>query len=144
MTRKEPTLLIGEVAECAGVNPKTIRYYESIELLPKPRRSTGNYRLYSDEDVERLRFITSARALGFALDEIAEILAFKERGEAPCGFVLERLTIKSAEVERHLERLLVLRSEIKHLMARSKRLRGKGRYCGVIEHRTPRSADGSH
>lgn len=128
------TMLVGEIARRVGVNPKTVRYYESIGLLPEPHRSSANYRVYAEEDVERLRLITSARTLGFAIDEITEILAFKERNETPCEFVLERLTVKWDEIQRHIEGLKHLQSELERLISRSKELRGAGVYCGLIEH----------
>jgi DNA-binding transcriptional MerR regulator len=60
-------LRIGELATELGINPKTIRYYEAIDLLPAPVRTTAGYRLYGAPDRERLRFITKAKAIGFTL-----------------------------------------------------------------------------
>jgi len=65
-------LLIGEVAQRAGVSAPTIRYYEEIGLLGKPLRSSTGYRRYSESSVEEVRFIRKAQALGFSLDEIGE------------------------------------------------------------------------
>ncbi|MHB1064860.1 MAG: MerR family transcriptional regulator [Georgenia sp.] len=75
---------IGELAREGGVNPKTIRYYESIGLLPEPDRTASGYRDYEPSDLARLTFIRSAKRLGISLDEIREILAFQQRGEARC------------------------------------------------------------
>jgi DNA-binding transcriptional MerR regulator len=69
--------LIGELAERVGVNPKTIRYYESIGLLPEPPRTDAGYRDYGPEDVERLAFVRRATELDLQLEQIAEILAFR-------------------------------------------------------------------
>ncbi len=74
---------IGELGERLGVNTKTIRYYESIGLVPEPERTSSGYRIYSEADVERLVFIKSAQRLGLALDEVREILALRERGRRP-------------------------------------------------------------
>ncbi|PSO54940.1 MAG: heavy metal-responsive transcriptional regulator, partial [Actinobacteria bacterium QS_5_72_10] len=65
---------IGELGDVVGVNPKTIRYYEDIGLLPQPARTTGGDRTYDQDDVDRLAFIRRAQQLGLHLDEIREIL----------------------------------------------------------------------
>jgi len=90
-TGRGEAMRIGELAGELGLNPRTIRYYEGIGLLPQPDRTGGNYRAYGREDWERLQFIKAAQRLGLTLDEIREVLAFAERGEPPCGFVRERL-----------------------------------------------------
>jgi len=79
---------IGELAGLVGVNPKTVRYYEGIGLLPDPERRPSGYREYTDDDVDRLRFIRTAQRLGLSLSEISEILGFRERAERPCDYVL--------------------------------------------------------
>lgn len=81
-------LLIGELARRAGVSAPTVRYYEEIGLLPSPLRSSKGYRRYSEQTVEELRFIRKAQALGFSLDEIAEILKLSRSGKTPCSHVL--------------------------------------------------------
>ena len=73
------SFLIGDLARQARVNPKTIRYYEQIGLLPPPKREANGYRVYDESDVVRLQFIRHARALDLPLDDIEEILAFRER-----------------------------------------------------------------
>ncbi len=66
---------IGELADRVGVNTKTIRYYESIKLLPEPARTPAGYRIYGPDDETRLTFIKTAQHLGLSLDEIREVLA---------------------------------------------------------------------
>lgn len=63
-THSEPTMRIGQLAGRFDLNPKTIRFYESIGLLPEPVRTSGGYRLYGDSDAERLQFIRTAQRLG--------------------------------------------------------------------------------
>ena len=66
---------VGAAARATGVPAKTIRYYESIGLLPPPKRAENGYRLYGGTEIEMLRFVRRARDLGFSLEEIAELLA---------------------------------------------------------------------
>jgi MerR family mercuric resistance operon transcriptional regulator len=66
---------ISEAAAASGCHIETIRYYERIDLLPRPARTAGNYRSYSEEEVQRVRFITRGRALGFSLEEVRSLLA---------------------------------------------------------------------
>lgn len=81
-------LLIGDVAAQTGLSAPTIRYYESIGLLKAPSRSASGYRRYSERTITELEFIRKAQALGFALDEIAEILKLSRSGKTPCADVV--------------------------------------------------------
>ena len=65
---------IGGLAKAAGVSVETVRYYQRRGLLPEPPRPRGEVRRYGETDVKRLRFIRSAQAAGFTLNEIAELL----------------------------------------------------------------------
>ena len=117
------------------MNPKTIRYYEEIGLLPDPVRTSSGYRDYSDRDVGRLVFVKTAQRLSLSLAEISEILAFRDRGERPCGYVMGVLDRQVADLELRIAELTALRSELVRLKARADEL-GKGDccYCTVIEH----------
>lgn len=106
---------IRELVQHAGISAKTIRYYESIGVLPPPERKSNGYRLYREADVERVRFVAGARNLGFTLDDIAEILALRDRREAPCRVVLDLLEQKAQEVARRIEALQRLEVDLRQL-----------------------------
>lgn len=65
---------IGEVAEAVGLSLRTIRYYDEVGLAVPSGRSTGGFRLYTDADIDRLRFIRDLKPLDFSLDEIHDLL----------------------------------------------------------------------
>jgi DNA-binding transcriptional MerR regulator len=134
------TLQIGQVAQKLDLNPKTIRYYEQIGLLPEPNRSRSGYRQYAVADVERIDFIRRARTLELSLDEIGEVLGFREAGEAPCPYVLHLIADKIEQVERKIEDLRELRRELRDLHAEAaalppEMLATKGHLCHIIENR---------
>ncbi|HLF02515.1 MAG TPA: heavy metal-responsive transcriptional regulator [Anaerolineales bacterium] len=110
-------MVIHELAKQAGVPAKTIRYYESIRLLPRPKRAANNYRQYTPADVERLRFIASARNLGFSLADVAEILAARDDGSAPCQRVLDAIGRQLAAIDRRIGDLLALRETLQRLQS---------------------------
>lgn len=114
--------LIGEVAEQLNINRKTIRYYESIGLIPNAARNDSGYRVFSGEDLERLRFILRAKTLDFSLDDIEEILDFRERGEAPCRYVADLIQEKIVQVDEKIAALHRLRSELEQLAEQAEAL----------------------
>ncbi|MBI3976150.1 MAG: heavy metal-responsive transcriptional regulator [Armatimonadetes bacterium] len=129
---------IGELAKQAAVNPKTIRYYEEIGLLPPARRTESGYRQYADKDVERLQFIHSAQALGIALAEIKEVLAFRDRGTSPCLYVLMLIDTKVKEIESRIKGLRMLADDLKRLQKAAvnippEELAAKTHFCHIIE-----------
>lgn len=138
-TGSHRSLRIGELAAEAGVNPKTIRYYEEIGLLPAPERSPSGYRQYREQDRERLAFIRRAKHLGLSLDEIRGILEVSESGETPCEHVLHLVDRKIEATARQLHaltayyrRLVQLRTSARHLTGR--RAADQERcVCGIIE-----------
>lgn len=108
-------MVIHELTKQTGVPTKTIRYYESIGLLPRPKRAANNYRQYMPADGERLRFIASARGLGFSLADVAEILAARDEGIAPCQRVLDAIGRQLTAIDRRIADLLALRESLKQL-----------------------------
>ncbi len=133
-------LRISELAQQIGINPRTIRYYEQIGLLPRPQREANGYRVYGQADVARLQFIRRARALDFSLDDIGEILAFRERGEAPCLYVLRTIDHQIDQVEQRIADLERLRQELIELRREAEDLpvddvEGKECVCHLIQNR---------
>jgi DNA-binding transcriptional MerR regulator len=126
---------IGELAARVGVNPKTIRYYEDIGVLPASERTPAGHRLYGEGDADRLTFVRTAQRLGFSLDQISEILAFRDRDQQPCDFVLDTLAHKVAELDRRIAETNRLRDQLVQLQAAAEKLPRSDAYCcSVIEH----------
>ena len=98
-------LRIGELASAANVTTDAVRYYERLRVLPRPGRTRAGYRLYSEEDVERLRFIKQAQALGLSLDEVKELLPGRGAGLSECQRVRDLLAAKLAELEAKISEM---------------------------------------
>lgn len=105
-------LSIGEISQQTGVSAQTIRYYERIKLLPEPKRAGNRYRVYGDNDVERLRFVNRARHLDFSLEDIAEILAFRDQNAPPCQYVMNVMAQQITAIEERIADLRRLRDEL--------------------------------
>ncbi len=112
---KEVAMKINELANLTGVSSKTIRYYESIGVLPEPHRNPNGYRDYDETAMERLKLVAGARRLEFSLDDITEIIAMRDRREAPCRVVLDKLTQKADEIAHRIAELQRLEQELRHL-----------------------------
>lgn len=130
---------IGELAKQLDLNPKTIRYYGSIGLVPQPARTPGGYRMYDETDCERLQFIRTAQRFGLSLDEIAEILVFRERDDPPCRYVTEVIARHVADVEQRVAELRRLGAELEQLKGRMAQLDLDGRISGYRPRRNRRS-----
>lgn len=108
---------IGELAQRAQVNIDTVRYYERQGLLPAPQRLASGYRLYDKGDVSRLRFVRRAKALGFTLIEIRELLALSNHREDDMAGMKSAAIDKLADVEGKLAELTRIRDGPKTLVA---------------------------
>lgn len=125
---------IGELAARLGINPRTLRYYERIGLLPEPGRTSSGYREYTESDLDRVTFIKTAQRLGMALDEIGEILALRHRGERPCGYVRDVLHHQVAEIDARIAELNRLRNSLMELDEFADRLEPTSSGCKIIDH----------
>ena len=128
-------LRIGEVATQAGLGVETLRFYERRGLLGRPARTEGGYRAYDPSVLDRLAFIKRAQAIGFSLDEIAEILALRAGGQMPCHHVRALARHKLDEVDERLRALRRYRQELAGLLRDwDERGAAEGEFCGLIEH----------
>ncbi len=108
---------IKELAEITGVSAKSIRYYEQVGVLPAADRLPNGYRQYDESDVARLKLVSGARRLDFSLDDIAEIMAMRDRREAPCREVLNLMQEKADQIARRIAELQRLKEELHALHA---------------------------
>lgn len=107
-----PTLQIGEVARQTDLTVDAIRFYERRRLLPRATRTAGRFRLYTAEDIERIRFIRRIQTLGFSLREIRELGDLRASGVKACESVRKLLTTKLAAVRTKMRELGRLESEL--------------------------------
>jgi MerR family mercuric resistance operon transcriptional regulator len=96
---------IGALARRTGCKAGTIRYYESIDLLPPPPRSEGGHRQYDPEDAKRLNFIRRTRELGFAIEDVRTVLAYVDGGDVDCDDIRAMTLDQIAEVRRKISDL---------------------------------------
>ncbi len=95
----------GLLSKKADINIETLRYYESIGLLPKPKRLDSGYRIYSETDLKQLLFIKHAKILGFSLKEIKELLYLKVDKERNCTDVRQIAEKKISEIDFKLKEM---------------------------------------
>jgi len=104
---------IGELAKRSHLTVDAIRFYERRKLLPIPIRTTGRFRVYTDNDVERLRFIRQMQTLGFSLTEITRLAQLRADKNHACESVREFLKAKLAEVAVKIQELQQIQAELK-------------------------------
>ena len=115
---------VGELSRRTGCNIETVRFYERIELLPRPARNASRYRLYEDSDVDRLTFVRRARELGFTLNEVRALLALSaDQAETTCTQVRDLAAGHLADI----------RAKIADLRAMERALAGAIRRCDAGE-----------
>ncbi len=129
---------IGELAKRTTLTVDAIRFYEKRRLLPKPVRSPGRFRLYTDDDTERLRFIQQAQGLGFSLTEVRELVDLRTRKIDACKSVRLLLKGKLSDVRAKKRELETLESELKaDLQKCNQELKRRQRHaagaCPVLE-----------
>ncbi|SDZ89691.1 Zn(II)-responsive transcriptional regulator/Cu(I)-responsive transcriptional regulator,TIGR02044 [Desulfuromusa kysingii] len=108
-------LTIGKVAKAAGLGIETVRFYEREGLIKPLARSASNYRLYTDEGIVRLRFIKRAKALGFTLREIKELLFLRADPDATKGDVKTQIEEKILDINARIKDLQKIQQTLKTL-----------------------------
>lgn len=128
-------LTIGDLSKATGTKVETIRYYERIGLLAAPHRTGGNYRAYAANDLGRLSFIRRARDLGFALEQVRELLGLSDQKKRSCEAVDGIARAHLASVEHKLADLKALRRELDNIIRQC----GHGTIadCRIIEALAP-------
>jgi Cu(I)-responsive transcriptional regulator len=106
---------IGRASKASGVSVKMIRHYEAIGLLPKVARTFANYRVYRDSDVHTLRFIRRARALGFSMDDIQELLGLWQNTSRSSASVKKIAGKHVDELNRKIAELEAMVATLQHL-----------------------------
>ncbi|MGJ8525571.1 hypothetical protein LMG33818_001299 [Halomonadaceae bacterium LMG 33818] len=127
---KDP-MKIGELAKQMDCAVETIRYYEREGLLPTPIRSRGNYRLYGEHHLERMRFIRRCRALDMTLDEIRALLGLRDISTDQCRQVSGLINEHLQHVENRIGELQALRNQLVELQGYCGGER-QGEHCGIL------------
>ena len=107
---------IGKLAKQANVHVETLRYYERRGLIPRPQRTVSNYRVYSSEDLRRVKFVKQAQGLGFSLNEIKRLLALRATPRARCADVRRYATQKIEDIDARIRSLARMRKTLQKLL----------------------------
>ena len=145
-TKTNGSLKVGKLAAQAGIGVQTLHYYERLGLLPKPARSSANYRLYAPESLRRVQFIKKAQAVGFTLEEIKQIFMFQRNGAVRCRGVTELGEKRLRELDAQLELLKAFRRGLADALPKWKtqtahRHNCAGEFCDLIESMPPFHTD---
>ena len=126
---------IGQAACAAGVTARAVRLYESLGLIATPSRTEAGYRMFTDEDVDALTFIRSARTLGLPLDAIGEILELS-KSASPCGLTRALLDDRVSEIDAAIADLQRLRRAITTAQRAAVASPSTATRCAMIERAT--------
>ena len=110
-------MLVKQLAQLVGVTTDTVRYYTRVKLLNPATSDTNGYHLYNAGDLRRLRFILSARQLGFSVKDIHSIISESEQGNCPCPLTRKLITQRLAETEVLFKETLALRNRMQSALA---------------------------
>ncbi|HEY2451691.1 MAG TPA: Zn(2+)-responsive transcriptional regulator [Scandinavium sp.] len=125
---------IGELAKLAGVTPDTIRYYEKQQMMDPPERTEGGFRLYTDNDLQRLRFIRHGSQLGFTLEAIRELLSIRiDPEQHTCQESKSIVQARLSEVEARIAQLETMRRSLQRLNDACCGAEHSSVYCSILE-----------
>ena len=125
-------LTVGKLAKKVGINLETIRYYENIKLMPKPKRTDSGYRIYFKNDLDRLKFIKKSQQLGFTLKEIKELLFLRVDEETTCNDLQKIAEHKIEEVNFKIKELNKIKKALKTLASQCHE-NGPKSECPILE-----------
>ena len=125
-------LTIGVVAKRIGVRPSAVRFYERQGLVASERLANG-YRSYDRDAVKVLSFISRAKALGFSLEEVREILAVRRTGTEPCARVTHMIERNLVGIDQRIAELSALRRQLRALTKSPARERRVEAICPILE-----------
>jgi len=123
---------IGALSRDAECPPETIRYYEREGLLPRASRTAGNYRLYGPAHLERLVFIRNCRSLDMTLDEIKQLLQFRDEPQSECGAAHALIDEHIAHIGERIAELEQLQRQLQALRHQCQPI-GNPRKCGILD-----------
>lgn len=126
-------LTIGTVANQAGVNIETLRYYERQGIVSEPPRTSSNYRVYPEETVRRVRFVKRAQELGFSLSEIKELLALRATHGVKCDEVRRHALHKIGDIEDKMQTLRAMKNALRGLVQECASTNAKLSDCPILE-----------
>ena len=115
---KVSVLRRSDLARLTGCNLETIRYYETIGIMPEPPRTAANYRAYDDAHVARLRFVMRSRDLGFTLAEIRDLLGVVDGKAGTCADVQALATRHIGSVRAKIADLRRIEEELSETVSR--------------------------
>ncbi|MCW6003589.1 MerR family DNA-binding protein [Micromonospora sp. CPCC 205371] len=122
----------GQVADLAGVNIQTLRYYERRGLLPTPSRRASGYRVYGPDAVRTVRFVKRAQQLGFSLAEVESLLELAQGGPSSCEGARRLAVDKISDLDQRITHLHAMRDSLQHLVATCERPR-RQRECPLLD-----------
>ncbi len=134
----EKRLTIGVLAKAAGVNVETIRFYEREGVIKQPSKGAGSFRIYSQHDAIRIRFIKRAQGLGFTLGEITELFKFERNSKISCSQLKSRVSRKIQELEEKIEDLRKMKTSLSELSNACDQGKSSVEECRVSECFEPR------
>ena len=124
---------VGALADNASVNSETVRYYEKIGLMPKPKRKESRYRVYDESSLARLKFIVRAKQLGFTLKEIKELLELRIESKATCGDIKNLAGHKIEDIKQKIKDLQNIKKVLTKLIQQCVNEELSSEECPILE-----------
>jgi MerR family mercuric resistance operon transcriptional regulator len=118
MQSHKPSYSRGSLAKLSGVNSETIRYYETIDLMPDPPRSEHGHRIYDDSHLKRLSFVRRTRELGFTLKEVRALLELVDSDDYTCGEIRDRTVAHLNDVTRKIRDLQKMQRTLRSMASK--------------------------